>query len=219
MTDVKKITDEDIKAALALLDVANDAHWVDGKPNLQMLQEALGPELTPEDVTRNVTDKKSGLALDRIGIARSRGIILSLPDAPLANESVTTRKAVGTAEEKLKEIEVQLGAVSGERQALDRKTDALNSERDRLVRIIQGGNQVSSADAVKAIQAQSMKAAQDRKDATLVTAAAMRAAGINPQYASKLDQDMAMRKRGPDHAKAHATFIQQQAVERNAARG
>lgn len=215
MADVKKITDEDIQAALALLDVANDTHWVDGKPNLQMLQEALGPELTPEDVVRNITDKK-GNVLDRIGIARSRGVIMSLPDPAPANESVLTRKAVSTAEEKLKEIEVQLGAVSGERQALDRKTDALNAERDRLVRIMQGGNQVSQADAVKAIQAQSMKAAQDRKTAT---AAAMQAAGINPQFASKLDQDLAMRKRDPAHAQRHALHIQQQTAERNAARG
>lgn len=214
-----KIEDKDIQAALALLDVANDAHWVDGKPNLQMLQEALGPELTAADVERNITDKKSGLVLDRIGIARSRGIILSLPEPAPPNESAILRSQVTTADSKLAEIEVKLGENSGKREALQKETDALNAERDRLVRIKQGGNQVSSADAVKAIQAQSLKAAEDRKAQTLLMAASMRAAGINPQFASKLDQDLAMRKRDPEHAQRHAAHIAQQVQERNAARG
>lgn len=208
-----KIEDEDIKLALAALDVANDAHWVDGKPNLQMLQEALGPELTVEDVNR-VTG-----GADRIAIARGRGVIMSVPEAPPVNESQVARGAVKNAETKLAEIEVQLGAVSGERQALDRKTDALNAERDRIIRIIQGGNQVSSADAVKAIQEQSMKTAIERKAAIQSASAVMLAAGVKPQFASKLDQDLALRKRDPGHAQRHAAHIAQLAADRNAARG
>lgn len=208
-----KIEDKDIKLVIDQLDLNDDKHWVDGKPNLQMLQQALGSELTVEDVNR-VTG-----GANRIAIARGRGIIMELPDAVPPNQSVISRSQTKTAEQALAEIEVKLGDNATKHEALQKELDGLNAERDRFIRIVQTGAQVSSADAVKAIQAQSMKAAEDRKAATLVTAAAMRAAGINPQFASKLDSDLALRKRGSDHAAAHAKFIAQQAAERNAARG
>lgn len=209
----KKIDDSDIKLAINSLDVKDDAHWVEGKPNFLMLQEALGPELTVADVNRITGDA------DRIDIARARGIIMSVPDAPAPNQANESRAATKTAEQKFAEIEVKIGDNAGKREALQKELDGLNEERDRLTRVMQQGAQVSSADAVKAIQAQSMKAAQDRKNATMATTVAMRSTGLNPQYASKLDQDTAMRKRDPDHAKRHAAFIAQQAADRNAARG
>lgn len=211
--DQKKIVDEDIKAALALLDLNNDAHWVDGKPNLQMLQEALGPELTVEDVNR-VTG-----GADRIGIARARGVIMALPDAPPVNESQIAREKVKKAETSLVDLEAQIGETMTEQQALQRRLDGLHQARDRLVETVASGVQVSHADAVKQIQMQSVRAAEAKKQALQVAAAALNVAGIGKAYPSKLDEDLAKRKRSPDHVKNMGKFVSEQAQNRNAARG
>lgn len=203
----------DIQAALAMLDVSNDEHWVDGKPNLLLLQEALGSELTVEEVN-SITG-----GADRIAIARGRGIIMSVPESEPVNVAEIARKETQTAQQKLASLEAQLGANATKREALNREQDALNKERDRLVRVVTSGEQVSSADAVKAIQAQSVQARIDQKAAVTLASAAMRAAGIGPTYPSVLDQQLASRKRGPEHVKAMAAFVHQSATERNAARG
>lgn len=208
-----KFDAKDINAALVMLDVQNDAHWTNGQPNLVLLQEVLGPELTVEDVN-SVTK-----GADRIAIARGRGTIMSVPEPAPVNAAEIARKDTRTAQQRLAELEAALGDNATKREALNREQDSLNKERDRLVRVVQTGDQVSSADAVKAIQAQSMRAAEDRKAAITLASAAMRAAGIGPTFPSVLDAQLAARRRGPDHVKNMAAFVHQSAMERNAARG
>jgi hypothetical protein len=205
--------DTAIKAAIGALVILNDAHWVDGKPNLEVLKEALGPELTVEDVNR-VTG-----GADRAAIARGRGEIVSIPEQAPVNESQDTREKTATAEQKLAAMEVKLGEAMERRQGVDKEIEGINAERDRLVRVVHAGGSVSHADAVKMIQKQSMEVAAQRKAAVVAASAAMIAAGVKPQHASILDQQLANRKRTPEQAALHAKFIQQEAANRNAARG
>lgn len=206
---------KDIKAAVELLDPKNDLHWnADGSPSLKVLQEALGPELTVEQVNDAVG--KDGLEK----FARGRGVIVSLPEPEEPNEISVARQKTTEARAAIADLDAKIEVNTSKRIELDRELDQLTTQKDAQIRqLAVYSPKVSDADAVKAIQRQTIEQNKKRIAALAVVQGAASAAGIGPQYPSVLDQRLANRPRTPDHAKNMATYVHQNAVDRNAARG
>ena len=91
-----ELKNKDVKAAIDLLDVLNDLHWnPDGSPKLEVLQEALGPELTAEAVVKALE------GAGRVEIARAKGEIFSLPNPEPPDEIQIARTKTKDARETL----------------------------------------------------------------------------------------------------------------------
>lgn len=212
MTELKT---KDVKAAIDLLDVLNDAHWnPDGSPKLEVLQEALGPELTAADVVKALE------GAGRVSIARAKGKIIALPEPEPLDEIQIARVKTKTAHENLAKLEDEIAGVVRRQIALGQEMAVLVAQKDEeICTIAKYSPKVSDADAVKAIQRQTTEAAELRKRTMATVKDTLIAAGIAPQYPSLLDQQLAMRKRSPEHAMNMAKYIHQTAVDRAAARG
>lgn len=140
------------------------------------------------------------------------GAIAPLPD----EDGVEIQLA--NAMSAIKALNVQLAEAQQNINKAQATYDGLMNEKSKHLGLIEKHKEsVSRADSVKRIQQQTVRNLEARKAQTQIAVGALAAAGIT-MHPSKLDESMANRKRSPEQLKGMATFIHQQAADRNAAR-
>lgn len=215
----------EIKAAIELMDAKDDAQWeADGSPKLDILKTLTNkPELTLDDVDEAVGAFKRG---QKVKVAKhadetkpvepiAPAVDLSKLD-PNGPEYATEVVRVARAEDaRLKVLVAEAEAV---RNAAANEVKKLTAARDEQVIIIERyAPQITHAQAVKAIQAQTVKNLADTKGRVALATQALAATGQQLVYPSKLDATLAMRKRTPEQATNFAKFVHQQAQARTPA--
>jgi len=208
----------EIKAAVGLLDQGNDAHWeADGTPKLSALRELLkNDKLTEDDVD------------DAIG-AYKRLEVKGAAQAPTPAEQGAASVPLAPAVEELHPLdpstaEAQLADATRKRDALVGEISKVEKVRDEaqakisslqalvdceIVRIETYSPRVTHAQAVKAIQRQTVETLARNKGVLVTAATALRGAGVNATiYPSKLDEARATQRRTPEQVQNMAKFVE-----------
>lgn len=127
-------------------------------------------------------------------------------------------KMVENADAALAELDPKIQEARQKMADAEKEFKALVAERDtHLVIKDKYGEKLSHADAVRRIQAQTVKTLQETKDKMVLASTALRGAGLSV-FPSKLDEAMSLRKKPTDHVANHAKFIQQRQADNLAAR-
>lgn len=224
----------DIKAAVELMDVAADAQWnKDGTPKLDVVRENLKDQTVSKEsllaaigewrrpaapVTPSEADIAAAAAAALAGGDRPDE---TTPEPEPDEESPTDKLLKQVAEWRAAraEFDVQIAEQEKIKSAADRKVHQIRVEQDKVITLIERfAPQVSQAEAVKRVQAQTRENLQRNILATSVVAAAMKQTGLQ-SYPSKLDQTLATRRRTPEQQANYAKFVHQTAAGISAARG
>lgn len=198
-----------------------------GKLNLAAPDTGAAPVAPVEPVVQ-VTETETVAAP---GAATAADIVAAAEDAdkredgtgtgappPAIDPLEKTKDEVEAAKGAIRDIDPKIAEALAVKAAAEKTLKALESAKDKHLAVIETkGAQLSHAEQVKRVQAQTQARLAQQKEQTALAASALKAAGISV-YPSKLDQSFAQRKRTPEGAAAHARYIQQQQTERTNAR-
>lgn len=228
-----KVSKENIKAAVEMLDSADDALWEkDGSPSLEALRALTGnSKLTSDDV-----DEAVG-AFKRPGgntVGSNQGNPESKQDneevavtanpepepardrpkqAPDPRDPLEAKNIVADAEQDLNVVRAEIEEVEALRNECNERLVKLNARKSHDLRQIEiYAPRISQADAVKAIQRQTQERLIQQKSAAITSAEALRAAGIGKTYPSVLDSHLANRRRTPEQTANYAKYVHQNAA-------
>ena len=213
-------TQVDIKAAVELLDVKDDAQWnKDGTPKLEAVRDNL----------KDQTVKKEDV-LAAIGDYRRPG---AEPGPGTGGADKEDEVTAATPVDPTQELVARLDAARERRDSLGREMDVEHEKirvanhriaqltvlQDKEITFIEANEkQVSHAEIVKRIQKQTQERLAQTVQATQGLNEVLKQSGLGA-YPSKLDQTMALRRRTPEQQANYAKFVHQNAANVSAARG
>lgn len=206
-------TQVDIKAAVELLDVKDDAQWnKDGTPKLEAVRENL------KDLTVKKEDVLAAIGDWRRPVAQATADEVTKPTEPEDPTQALIAK-LDAARARRDDVAKDMEGEHAKIRAANQRINQLTVLHDKEITFIEANEkQVNHAEIVKRIQKQTIDRLAQTKDATSAMAGVLANSGL-AVFPSKLDQTLALRRKTPEQQTNYAAYVHQNAANVSAARG
>jgi hypothetical protein len=218
----------DIKAAVELLDVADDNLWeANGVPKLSVIRATLKDETVQAsalqraigDFRRPVKNPEPAKEEAKVetpapiaAASTEREDNITVPPAPTSTERLLAQ--VEAARVRRDELGDEMAAERTKRDEAARRLHELAQLQNKEIAWLEANEpQVTQAEAVKRVQAQTVARLAGGVAASHAMADILKATG-QKVFPSVLDQSLAMRKQTPEQKANYAKFVHQTAAHR-----